>query len=97
MEATDTRAARTQVLFRQVNERIEHAARSVGFDGPALFVCECRRIDCAEAVQLSPAEFAAVRERRNHFAVSPGHVVPQAESVVADHGHYAVIEVLSPR
>ena len=93
MDATDTRAARSQVLFRQVNERIEHAARAVGFDGPTLFVCECRRIDCAEAVQLAPAEFAAVRERPNHFAVVPGHVVEEAESVIDDHGHYVVIEV----
>jgi hypothetical protein len=97
MEVSDgqvaLRAARSQSLFRNVNERIEEineAFRLVLED--ADFVCECADDDCMERIALTVDEYADVRRGPTHFVVKPGHVDPNFERVVDENRTHAVVE-----
>jgi hypothetical protein len=84
-------AARNQALFREVNERIEEVSHS---HDHLEFLCECCA-DCTESVQLSLAEYEAVRLHPAHFLVLPGHAASAGvERVVAENGGYVVVEKL---
>ena len=49
------------ILFREVNDRIHELLESTDPALPGEFLCECGA-DCDRRVELSPAEFAALRE-----------------------------------
>ncbi len=87
------RAARNEALFRRVNERLEEVneAFSTVVDD-AEFVCECASIDCVEKIELTLAEYEALRSVPTHFVVKRGHVLPESERVVEDRGDYSVVE-----
>ncbi len=91
--ARDDRAARNEALFRRVNERLEEvndAFNSVVDD--AEFVCECASIDCVDRIQLTLADYEALRSDPTHFVVKPAHVLADSERVVEDRGEYAIVE-----
>jgi hypothetical protein len=50
MEEPEVRIARTESLFRNVNERIAESAQRTENEGAA-FVCECGDADCTEKVE----------------------------------------------
>jgi hypothetical protein len=85
------RAAENQSLFREVNERIEELRPPSTF---VEFVCECSTDPCNEMVELTQQEYAALRSDPNRFAVSPGHVVPEAENVVDRTDRYEIVAKL---
>jgi hypothetical protein len=88
------RIAQNEALFRQVNERVRDV--SEGFaaldPSPIDFVCECGSRDCTEPISLTLPEYEAVRAHPDRFAVVPGHVIPEVERVVSQHGSYVVVE-----
>ena len=89
-EARDDRAARNEALFRRVNERLEEvndAFHSVVDD--AEFVCECASIDCVERIELTLADYEALRSVPTHFVVKPAHVLPEAERIVEERDGYS--------
>jgi hypothetical protein len=53
------RVAVNQGLFEEVNERIEKGSVRLLFAAAISFVCECTRLDCAERVPLTLAEYGA--------------------------------------
>jgi len=86
------RAAKNQVFFREVNERIADLSEHT-LDGDAgLFVCECSHEDCRELLEITLAEYAAVRGDGARFAVVPGHEIAAIERVVENNGRFAVVE-----
>jgi hypothetical protein len=89
------RIARNEASFRHINEDLEEGLRQVARP-PALlrFICECGRHECALTVELSFEEYEAVRRDSRHFAIAPGHALPEAERVVAVHARYEVVEKL---
>ena len=92
------RIASNETLFREVNERIERAVDDSGAprDEVTGFVCECGAPDCTETINLTPEAYEAIRSDAALFAVLPGHVEPEAERVVKDHGAYLVVEKVGP-
>ncbi len=82
--------ARTQSLFREVNERIEEV--TTGRSALGEVVCECADQNCAETIPLALAEYERVRRVPTHFLIRPGHEVPEIERVVEDTGRYVVVE-----
>jgi hypothetical protein len=90
----DERARRigaNEVLFREVNERIEELGRRTGTaEGGLDFVCECADESCTERITLTPPEYEEVRADPRQFAVLPGHEV-SVEDVVADRGGYRIV------
>jgi hypothetical protein len=84
------RAARNEAAFRRLNENL---AEDLPDARPyrAGFVCECSAQDCRRLVDLTVAEYQAVRADPMCFLVLPGHERPDLEDVVAEHeGHLVV-------
>ncbi|HKC18497.1 MAG TPA: hypothetical protein VKE27_02605 [Candidatus Dormibacteraeota bacterium] len=87
-------AARHQALFREVNE---HIAKLTGLNpatGYSLFICECSDTHCAESLELTPAEYRAVRSKGTSFLLLPGHQQEGIERVVDGNSRFLVVEKL---
>jgi hypothetical protein len=84
-------AARTEGLFRLVNDHIAAAAEGLIVDETE-FVCECADTGCAEKIETPLEEYEEVREDPKLFLVKPGHVDEEVERVVSDEGNYEVVE-----
>jgi hypothetical protein len=79
-------------LYREANEGIRRGLWPGEEDHRVAFRCECARIDCAETVRLTPAQYEHVRADPRRFAVVAGHEALDAESVVERHDGYVVVE-----
>jgi hypothetical protein len=90
----ERRLARNETLYREVNERVSELAEQfeAETDSPVGFICECGAADCTEPIPMILAEYEAIRAEPTHFAVLPGHELPEIESVVERHLAYLVVE-----
>jgi hypothetical protein len=85
--------ATNEALFREVNERIEAVSQGVAPGYEAMeFLCECDRPDCKESVNVTRAEYEAVRAVPTHFIVLPNHQDPRIEHVAVTNERFLVIE-----
>jgi hypothetical protein len=92
----DERLARTEALFRDVNERIAESAE--GFDADeADFVCECSEQACTERVSATLDEYERVRADATRFLIRPGHENGRIEHVVERRSRFAVVEKFQHR
>lgn len=87
--------AKTESLFREVNERIaENAER---FDsGATEFVCECADPSCTERVDVTLEQYESVRSDGATFLLANGHEDERVEGVVKADGDVAVVEKRHP-
>jgi hypothetical protein len=99
MRADQLRRARNEALFREVNERI--AELETGLTGYAQddsllvdFVCECPNEDCGDTLEVTCAQYEAVRSNPKRFLVVPGHEDAEVARVVERHAHFMVVEKL---
>ena len=91
MDEREVRIAKTEALFRDVNERI--AETSERFDADeAEFMCECADPGCAERLEVRLDEYEGVRADGTTFLLNPEHVEPRVERVVRKGRRYAVVE-----
>ena len=92
----DDRAAQNESLFREVNERIEaHNAVVHWVDPPfADWICECADEACAVPVQMTVAEYEAVRRQPTQFLVAPSeeHTFPDVEHVLERLERYWIVK-----
>jgi hypothetical protein len=88
----EQKIARTESLFRDVNERIAETAER--FDSEeAAFVCECSDQECTERVDATLTEYERAREDGTHFLIRPGHENERVERVVERRGlRLAIVE-----
>jgi hypothetical protein len=87
--------ARTQSLFRDVNERVQEINASFADFVPlGDWVCECAENGCVERIQLTSEEYESVRADPKRFAVaaSDEHVFDEIEEVVERTGRFWVVE-----
>jgi hypothetical protein len=84
--------ARTQFVFREVNERIAELSPPLLGDEAKLFVCECSSDDCAEALELTLDQYHALRARPARFVVLDGHELDEIETVVQRYPACVVVE-----
>jgi hypothetical protein len=94
-EAEAERIARTESLFREVNERIAEAAERFGSDETS-FVCECADPTCTDRVEASLDDYERVREDGATFMLVPGHADGRFESVVTEGDEHSVVEKREP-
>jgi hypothetical protein len=85
------RRAENEIVFRDANERQAEAIRRIAPDGLLPFICECEDETCFEVLQLTIAEFEAVRERPDRFFLVHGHAHPD-ETVVDRHDRFDIVE-----
>lgn len=85
------RRARTEALFRDVNERIAESAERFDADSTE-FVCECADPNCTSRLQATLDEYEEVRADGATFMLRPGHVDRDIEQVVSERGAFHVVE-----
>ena len=91
-----TKRARTESLFRDVNERIAESAERFDADSTE-FVCECADANCTHRVEASLAEYEEVRADGATFLITPGHAHTDIERVVDDRGRFHIVEKVQLR
>jgi hypothetical protein len=74
------REARQRALFRHVNGRVAALRDPVAAEGLASFICECGNADCTEPIQVTTAEYEAVRAHARRFAIAFDHENPSSRS-----------------
>jgi hypothetical protein len=94
MDERVRRIGENEVLFREVNEKIDELDRTFSATPSSAqsFLCECGRRDCTARVTLTPEQYAAVREDPARFVVVPGHEAEDVETVVDEGDGYFVIQ-----
>jgi hypothetical protein len=87
--------AKTESLFREVNERIAENAEP--FESAATeFVCECADPSCTDRVDATLEQYESVRSDGATFLLANGHEDERVEGVVEAHGDMAVVEKRHP-
>src|SRR4051812_23949734 len=90
---TETRLAKNEAFFRDLNESIRGAVDRYGSDGHVYeFICECSNPGCTERVSLTTHEYERVRADPTRFVIAPGHDVAAIEIVVAASGDHEIVE-----
>jgi|SRR5215213_4256904 len=92
LDARQARLGRNQVLFRSVNEQVETLSGTRTTASPVSFLCECANLDCGSLIDLSLAEYEAIRQNSTQFFVLSDHVFPEVETVTDDRGTYVIVE-----
>jgi hypothetical protein len=86
----EERVAYNESWSRRLNERkaewVENGYLAAGFR------CECWQPDCGARVQLSGSEWRKIRSRPTRFAVAPGHVSAEVETVVEEHPNFWMVD-----
>ena len=83
--------ARTESLFRDVNERIAESAQRFDADSTQ-FVCECADAGCTHRLEATLDEYERVRADGATFMLAHGHEHDDIERVVADRGRFQIVE-----
>jgi hypothetical protein len=92
MTSRDERIGLNEAVFREVNERIEELSESFDLgSAPLDLICECGDSGCAQPISMARAEYEEVRADARHFAVYPGHEIPDVELVVAKRNGYDIV------
>jgi hypothetical protein len=94
-DAEAIRIARTESLFREVNERIAESSARFGADD-ASFVCECADPACAERVHARLGDYEEVRDDGAQFLLVEGHEWDDVEKVVGRNRRYNVVRKVKP-
>jgi len=92
----DEQIAKTESLFRGVNERIAETAARFGAQ-EASFVCECADPHCTEFVRATLADYEHARAHGARFILAPGHELPEAERVTQRSKRFELVEKIKPR
>ena len=91
----EARGARTQSLFRDVNERVMDINEAFGIAiAHADWICECADTACTERIFLTMQEYEAVRASPIRFAIAPSaeHFFEDLEVVVDKSERFWVVE-----
>jgi hypothetical protein len=91
MKRTREQIAKTESLFRNVNEEIKDAAERFDSD-TGEFICECGDPRCTEHIRLPLDTYHKVRHHPARFVVRPGHVKGAIERIVRRERTHSVIE-----
>jgi hypothetical protein len=84
-----------ETVFREMNEWTNEAIEDDSIDRPInTYVCECSDHGCTDPVQLTSAEYEAVRAVPVNFAIALNHENPELDAVLAEYPRYAVVEKL---
>jgi hypothetical protein len=87
--------AHAYIRNKKLNAELQAREAARWANGPWLLVCECGRVDCAETLELTNAEYALARSHPRLYVVSPGHGAPGVTSTVSAASHrFELVELL---
>jgi hypothetical protein len=90
MRVDEQKIAKTQLLFREVNQRIAEITADQG-EAVSEFLCECGRPDCNSVVVLSLAKYQDLRARGDLFVSATGHCVEGVDRLVESRDEFDVL------
>jgi hypothetical protein len=85
------RIAKTESVFREVNEVIARTAEQLDADETE-FVCECADPECAHRIPAPLDDYERIREHPTRFLIKDGHEKPLVEKVVRRSADYSIVE-----
>jgi hypothetical protein len=88
--------AKTEALFRDVNERIATAAGGFGSE-EAEFVCECADPTCVDRVEVPLELYEDVRAEPTTFILANGHEERSIEKVVETRRRFQIVKKINSR
>lgn len=85
------RAARSQSVFRAINDELRVATRALD---PQSFIiaCECADTACVHTLEVDVEQYTQVRADPTHFIVLPGHTYPEVERVIVADARFQIVE-----
>ncbi len=92
MSPRESRLAKNQELFRELNDRIAELAAKWRHHDMGLY-CECSTTGCTEMIFVPADEYERTREHSGWFLITPGHEFAESERVVSRRRGYAIIEI----
>ena len=91
MDERSARLAKNETIFRAGNESIDQVAGGRVEKVP--YLCECGEMSCLARVELTPAEYEAVRAHPARFFVVSGHEdLSAGEVVIEQYDRFTVVE-----
>jgi len=90
------RIARTESLYREVNERIAETAGRLGADSTTL-VCECADPACTKRIEATLDEYERVRQDGAAFLLCRGHDDARVEAVVERADDHDIVRKRHPQ
>jgi len=87
---SDERLAKNEILFREINERLDEM--SVPWSKTTDYLCECSEMSCTKVVELRNDEYERARSRPTVFVVAHGHERPEIEKVVEANEGFLLVE-----
>ena len=91
MDDDKVKRAKTEALFRDVNERIAESADRFHAESTE-FVCECSDPNCTPRVAATLDEYETVRADGATFMLAPGHAEKDIERVIDNRGRFHIVE-----
>jgi hypothetical protein len=91
-DEAERRLARNEVLFRETNEAIERGQWPSDPEKLVRFRCECSRLECDKAVEVTLVQYEQVRRFSRRFVLATGHEVLEIETVVNRGDGHVIVE-----
>jgi hypothetical protein len=88
----EERITTNEIMFREVNERIDDLAEKTSTVALLDYVCECGQPSCTAKIPLSQDEYESVRRDGQRFVTLPGHQTTTLERVVERNDRYQIVE-----
>src|SRR5215203_3734503 len=90
MISREERMATNEASSREINERIEEAYHGEPPANRIDIVCECARMICEAAIDITLDEYEHVRKDARHFVILPEHFA-DIERIVFENDRFAVV------
>ena len=91
----EARAARTQALFRAVNEKVRELNEALAsLTDEYAIACECADAACFRTLTVRRTDYLAVRTSSRQFLILRDHAMPADVQIVWEGDGYAVVEKL---
>jgi hypothetical protein len=87
--------AAQQCASRDANETAERANTARSHGRRVALRCECGDPTCLAAIEMTHAEYEAVRAYGSHFLIEPNHENPESSWVLRENARFAVIDVVA--
>jgi predicted NAD/FAD-binding protein len=92
MTEREDRILANEILFREVNERVDDLAERTATLAVLDYVCECGQPTCTGKITLTHEQYQAVRSDGQRFVTLPDHQTTELERVVERHDDYQIVE-----
>ena len=91
-DARRVKIAKTEALYRSVNEKIEGLNEAfVPVLQTMVVICECGDDTCVEQLEVEVSLYERVRADGTLFIVKSGHEIPEVEETVETHQHFSIV------